>query len=46
MAHLMGAWRSFGRNASEKQKVRRGTAKRTLLFAVPYGGLLAMFFLS
>lgn len=45
MAHLMGAWRSFGRNASVlKQKVRRGTAKRTLLFAAPYGGLLAMFF--
>jgi ATP-binding cassette subfamily B protein len=44
MSRMMGAWRSFGKDASVlKQKVRRGTAKRTLLFAVPYAVLLTLF---
>ena len=43
---MMGAWRSFGQDSSvTKQKVKPGTAKRTLLFAVPYSGLLALFLL-
>jgi ATP-binding cassette subfamily B protein len=36
--------RSFGQDASVvKQKVKPGTAKRMLRFAVPYAGLLALF---
>lgn len=39
----MGAWRSFRKNASVlKQKVKPGTAKRALLFAVPYTVLLTL----
>ena len=46
MSSMMGAWRSLGQDASVlKQKVKLGTAKRTLLFAVPYAGLLALFLL-
>lgn len=46
MSSMIGAWRSLGRDASVlKQKVKPGTAKRTLLFAVPYLGLLAWFLL-
>ena len=46
MSSMMGAWRSLGQDASVlKQKVKPGTAKRTLLFAVPYVGLLAWFLL-
>ena len=43
MSGLIGAWRSFGKDAVLKQKIRRGTAKRTLLFAVPYAVLLTLF---
>jgi ATP-binding cassette subfamily B protein len=43
---MMGAWRSMGQDASVlKQKVKPGTAKRTLRFALPYAGLLALFLL-
>lgn len=46
MSSMIGAWRSLGQDASVlKQKVKPGTAKRTLLFAVPYLGLLAWFLL-
>src|SRR5215469_1481358 len=46
MSSMIGAWRSLGQDASVlKQKVKPGTAKRTLLFAVPYAGLLAWFLL-
>lgn len=46
MSSMMGAWRSFGNDSSVlKQKVKPGTAKRTLLFAVPYAGLLGLFLL-
>jgi ATP-binding cassette subfamily B protein len=44
MSSMMGAWRSFGQDSSVlKQKVKPGTATRTLVFAVPYAGLLALF---
>ncbi|MGH9344071.1 MAG: ABC transporter ATP-binding protein [Terriglobia bacterium] len=44
MSSMMGAWRSLGKDSSVlKQKVKPGTAKRMLLFAVPYAGLLGMF---
>jgi ATP-binding cassette, subfamily B, bacterial len=44
MSRMMGAWRSVRKNASVlKQKVKPGTAKRALLFAVPYAGLLTLF---
>ena len=40
MGGMIGAWRSFGHDSSViKQKVKPGTAKRTLLYAVPYSGL-------
>ena len=46
MSSMMGVWRSLGQDASVlKQKVKPGTAKRTLLFAVPYTRLLALFLL-
>jgi ATP-binding cassette, subfamily B, bacterial len=46
MGGMVGAWRSFGQDSSViKQKVKPGTAKRTLLYAVPYSGLLALFLL-
>jgi ATP-binding cassette, subfamily B, bacterial len=46
MSSMMGAWRSLGQDSSVlKQKVKPGTAKRTLLFAVPYASLLALFLL-
>jgi ATP-binding cassette, subfamily B, bacterial len=46
MSSMMGVWRSLGQDASVlKQKVKPGTAKRALLFAVPYLGLLALFLL-
>jgi ATP-binding cassette, subfamily B, bacterial len=39
-------WRSFGHDSSVvKQKVRPGTTRRMLLFALPYIRLLALFFL-
>jgi ATP-binding cassette subfamily B protein len=44
MAGMMGSMRSFLQDASVvKQKVKPGTAKRMLRFAVPYTGLLALF---
>ena len=44
MSTMMGAWRTLGQDASVlKQKVKPGTAKRMLRFAVPYTRLLAMF---
>ncbi len=44
MSRMMRAWRSFWKNASVlKQKVKPGTAKRALLFAVPYAVLLTLF---
>ena len=46
MGGMIGAWRSLGQDASVlKQKVKPGTTKRMLLFAVPYAGLLALFLL-
>ncbi len=46
MGGMIGAWRSFGQDSSViKQKVKPGTAKRTLLYAAPYSGLLALFLL-
>lgn len=44
MGSMIGAMRSLGQDASVlKQKVKPGTTKRMLLFAVPYAGLLALF---
>jgi len=44
MPGMVGGMRSFGQDASVlKQKVKPGTAKRMLSFAVPYAGLLALF---
>lgn len=44
MSGMIGAMRSLGQDASVlKQKVKPGTAKRMLLFAVPYAGLLSLF---
>ena len=44
MSSMMGAWRSFGQDSSVmKQKVKPGTAKRMLLYAVPYARLLGLF---
>jgi ATP-binding cassette subfamily B protein len=46
MAGMMGSMRSFMQDPSAvKQKVKPGTAKRMLRFAVPYAGLLALFLL-
>ena len=46
MGSVLGAVRSFGQDSSVvKQKVKRGTAKRTLSFATPYAWLLAFFLL-
>src|SRR5258707_12736878 len=44
MGSMIGAMRSFGQDSSVlKQKVKKGTAKRTLVFAAPYVWLLALF---
>ncbi len=41
---MIGAMRSFGQDASVlKQKVKPGTAKRTVAFAAPYTSLLIVF---
>ena len=46
MGGMISAWRSMGQDPSVlKQKVKPGTAKRTLAFALPYSGLLAVFLL-
>jgi ATP-binding cassette subfamily B protein len=43
---MIGSMRSFGRDASVlNQKVKPGTARRTLLFAAPYARLLVIFLL-
>jgi ATP-binding cassette, subfamily B, bacterial len=43
---MIGSMRSFGQDASVvNQKVKPGTAKRTLLFAAPYARLLVVFLL-
>jgi ATP-binding cassette subfamily B protein len=44
MAGTIGGMRSFGQDASVvRQKVKSGTAKRMLRFAVPYAGPLTLF---
>ncbi|HWG51610.1 MAG TPA: ABC transporter ATP-binding protein [Candidatus Acidoferrales bacterium] len=44
MGSMIGALRSFGQDSSVlKQKVKKGTARRTLSFAAPYAGLLTVF---
>ena len=46
MAGMMGSMRSLMQDASVvKQKVKPGTAKRMMRFAIPYAGLLALFLL-
>ncbi|MGH9567138.1 MAG: ABC transporter transmembrane domain-containing protein, partial [Candidatus Angelobacter sp.] len=41
---MIAAMRSFGQDSSVlKQKIKPGTAKRTLTFAAPYAWLLALF---
>jgi len=46
MGGMIGAMRSLGQDSSVlKQKVKPGTAKRTLLYAAPYLWLLALFLL-
>ena len=46
MGGMIGAWRSFGHDSSViKQKVKPGTAKRTLPCMLLYSGLLALFLL-
>jgi len=46
MSGMMGSMRSLMQDASVvKQKVKPGTAKRMMRFAIPYAGLLALFLL-
>ncbi len=46
MGGMISAWRSLGQDPSVlKQKIKPGTARRTLAFALPYAGLLAVFLL-
>ncbi|HEY7390946.1 MAG TPA: ABC transporter ATP-binding protein [Bryobacteraceae bacterium] len=46
MAGMMGSMRSLMQDASVvKQKVKPGTAKRMMRFAIPYAGILALFLL-
>jgi ATP-binding cassette subfamily B protein len=46
MSGMIGAWRSFGHDSSVlKQKVKPGTTRRMLRFALPYAALLALFLL-
>jgi ATP-binding cassette, subfamily B, bacterial len=46
MGGMISAWRTLGQDPSVlKQKVKPGTAKRMLSFALPYAGLLAVFLL-
>jgi ATP-binding cassette subfamily B protein len=43
---MISAWRSISQDPSVlKQKVKPGTARRTIAFALPYTGLLAVFLL-
>ena len=44
MSSNFAVWRSFGQDSSvTKQKIKPGTAKRTIRFAAPYAPLLALF---
>jgi ATP-binding cassette, subfamily B, bacterial len=46
MGGMISAWRTMGQDPSVlKQKVKPGTARRTLAFAQPYSGLLGLFLL-
>jgi ATP-binding cassette subfamily B protein len=46
MGGMISAWRSISQDPSVvKQKVKPGTAKRTIAFALPYIGLLTIFLL-
>ena len=46
MSGMMGSMRSLMQDASVvKQKVKPGTAKRMMRFAIPYAGLLSFFLL-
>ncbi|HVN93213.1 MAG TPA: ABC transporter ATP-binding protein [Terracidiphilus sp.] len=46
MGGMISAWRTMGQDPSVlKQKVKKGTAKRTLAFALPYSGLLSVYLL-
>ncbi|HUA99167.1 MAG TPA: ABC transporter ATP-binding protein [Terracidiphilus sp.] len=46
MGGMISAWRSMGQDPSVlKQRVKPGTARRTLAFALPYTVLLAVFLL-
>jgi ATP-binding cassette subfamily B protein len=43
---MISAWRSMGQDPSVlKQKIKPGTAKRMLAYALPYAGLLTLFLL-
>jgi ATP-binding cassette subfamily B protein len=44
MGSMIGTWKSFNKDASVlKEKIKPGTARRTLRYAAPYAGLLAVF---
>ena len=44
MGGMISAWRTLSQDPSVvKQKVKPGTAKRTIAYALPYTGLLALF---
>jgi len=44
MSSMVGMWRSFGQDSSVlKHKVKPGTAKRMVRYAIPYAGLLSLF---
>jgi ATP-binding cassette, subfamily B, bacterial len=46
MGGMISAWRSMGQDPSVlNQKVKPGTARRTLTYAIPYTGLLGVFLL-
>ena len=46
MSSMIGAWRSFGQDASVvKQKIKPGTTKRMLWYSIPYARLLALYLL-
>src|ERR1700693_719580 len=47
MSTVTGTWRSPGKDPSViRQRVKPGTVKKTLLFALPYTRLLALFLLA
>ena len=46
MGGMIGTWRSFNKDASVlKEKIKPGTTRRTLRYAAPYAGWLAVFLL-